>query len=102
VRFKEMGFPGSDGKKSTCQCRRPRFNPWVWKIPWRKEWPPTPVFLPGEFHGHRSLAGYNPQGRKELDTTEQLTLRLFHFRLKDVLYNTGKYSHYFAIMVNGK
>ena len=48
------------------------------------------------------LAGYSPQGRKELDTTEQLTLRLFHFRLKDVLYNTGKYSHYFAIMVNGK
>jgi len=40
------------------------------KIPWRKEWQPTPVFLPGEFHGQRSLAGYSPWGLKELDTTE--------------------------------
>ena len=36
-------------------------------------WPPTPVFLPGEFQGHRSLASFSPWGRKELDTTEQLT-----------------------------
>ena len=46
--------------------------------------------------------GYSPWGHKELDTTEQLTLRFFHFRLKDVLYNTGKYSQCFAITVNGK
>ena len=38
--------------------------------PWRREWLPTPVFLPGEFHGQRSLAGYSPWGRKVLDTTE--------------------------------
>ena len=38
------------------QCRRPGFDPWVGKIPWRKEWQPTPVFLPGESHGQRSLA----------------------------------------------
>ena len=44
------------------------FDPWVRKIPWRREWPPTPVFLPGESHGQRSLVG--PWGRKELDTTE--------------------------------
>ena len=39
------------------QCERPGFDPWVGKIPWRKEWQPIPVFLPGEFHGQRSLAG---------------------------------------------
>ena len=38
------------------------FNPWVREIPWRRDWQPTPVFLPGEFHGQRSLAGYCPWG----------------------------------------
>jgi len=47
-----------------------RFDPWVGKIPWRREWLPTSVFLPEEFHGHKSLAGYSPWDRKELDTTE--------------------------------
>ena len=51
---------------------------WVWslvrKIPWRREWPPTPVFLPGESHGQRSLAGYSPWGHKELNTAEGLIL----------------------------
>ena len=37
-----------NGKESACQCRRPGFDPWVGKIPWRREWQPTPVFLPGE------------------------------------------------------
>ena len=46
------------------------FSLWIGKIPWRREWLPTPVFLPGEFHGQRSLAGYNPRGHKELDMTE--------------------------------
>ena len=49
---------------------RPRFDPWVGKIPWRKECLPTPVFLPGESHGQRSLAGYSPWGRRESDMTE--------------------------------
>ena len=44
------------------------FDPWIGKIPWRRKWPPTPVFLPGEFHGQRSLVGYSPWGRKESDT----------------------------------
>ena len=60
--------------KMCLQCRRPRFDPWVWKIPWRREWLPTPVFLPGEVRGQRSLAGYSPRGHKESHTTEQLTL----------------------------
>ena len=42
----------------------------VGKIPWRRAWQPTPVFLPGEFHGQRRLVGYSPQGHKESDTTE--------------------------------
>ena len=50
--------------------------------PWRREWQPIPIFLPGEFHEQRNLAGYNPWGRRESDTTEQLTYntRLCFFR----------------------
>ena len=48
------------GKESSYQCRRWGFDPWVGKIPWRREWQPTPVLLPGESHGQRSLVGYSP------------------------------------------
>ena len=54
------------GKELACQCRRPGFNPWVGKIPWRRKWQPTPVFLPGESHGHGSLVGYTPWGCKRV------------------------------------
>ena len=54
------------GKESICQCRRCKFSPWVRKIPWRRRWQPTPVFLPGNSHGWRSLAGYSPWGRKKV------------------------------------
>ena len=76
--YGSSGFPGgSDGKDSIYNAGDPGlFDPWVGKIPWRK-WQPTPVFLPGEFHGQRILAGYSPQGRKESDTTEGLTFSLF-------------------------
>ena len=50
-----------------------REHPWVRKVPWRWEWQPTAVLLPGEFHGRRSLVGYSPDGHKESDRTEQLT-----------------------------
>ena len=56
-----------------CQCRRGKrhgFGPWIGKIPWRRKWQPTPIFLPEKSHGQRSLAGYSLQGHKELDTTE--------------------------------
>ena len=56
------------GKESTCQCRRHGFYPWVGKIPWRRRWQPTSVFLPGESHGQRSLVGYSLWGHKESDT----------------------------------
>ena len=49
------------------------FDPWVRKIPWRRKWYPSPVFLPRKSHGQRSLAGYSPCGRRESDMTEQLT-----------------------------
>ena len=51
------------------KCGRPGFDPWVGKILWRRKWQPTPVLLPGKFHG-RNLVGYSPWGCKELDTTE--------------------------------
>ena len=56
--------------KNLMQFRKPGFDPWVVKVPWRREWLPIPVFLPGEFHGQRSVAGYSPWDRKKSDTTE--------------------------------
>ena len=58
------------GKESECQCRRLGFDPWVGKIPWRSKWQLTQVFLSGESHGQRSLLGYSPWGRRELDMTK--------------------------------
>ena len=58
-----MGFSGGiSGKEPTYQFNRPKrhgFDPWVRKLPWSRAWQPTPVFLPGEPHGQRSLAGYS-------------------------------------------
>ena len=66
-----LDFPGSsDGKGICLQCGRPGFDIWVGKIPWRRKWQPTPVFLTGESPGQRSLAGYSPWGRKLSDTME--------------------------------
>ena len=69
-----MGFR-PNGKGSACQCRRLRFNPWVRKIPWRREWQPTPVFLPGESHGLWNPVGYSPWGHRELDVIENVCHR---------------------------
>ena len=53
-------FPGgSVGKEPACDVGDPGSNPWVGKIPWRRKWQPTPVFLTGKFHGQRSLVGYS-------------------------------------------
>ena len=67
------------GKESACQCRgleRHEFHPWVGKIPWRRKQQHTPVFLPGQSHGQRSLVGYSPWDCKESDMTEQLTTQV--------------------------
>ena len=59
-------------KESACQCRRCGFDRWIGRFLWRRKWQPTPVFLPGESHGQRSLVGCSPWGCKGLDTTERL------------------------------
>ena len=68
-------------------------NPWVRNIPWRREWLPTPLFSPGEFHGQRSLADYRPWGRKESDRTENeahtLILQMRKLRPREA----GRLSH---------
>ena len=70
------GFPGdASGKESACNAgdvMKCGFDPWVGKILWRRAWQPTPVSLPGESHGQRSLVGYSPWGHKESDMTEAL------------------------------
>ena len=72
-----LGLPWWLGWSRIClQCRRTGFYPWVREIPGRRDWLPTPVFLPGEFHAQRSLLGYSPQCCKELDTTKPLRLSL--------------------------
>ena len=67
-------FPcGTGDKEPACQCRRHKklgLSPWVGKIPCRRAWQPTPVFLPGESHEQRRLVGYSSQGHEESDTTE--------------------------------
>ena len=77
-----MGFPdGSDGKESACPEGGPGSIPGLGRSPREVSgYSLHPVFLPGKFHGQRSLVGYSPWGRKESDTTEQLTLSLSFFR----------------------
>ena len=60
----------SDGKEYSYNAGDPGSIPRSGRFPWRKEWLPTPVFSPGEFHGQRNLVDYSPWGRKESDTTE--------------------------------
>ena len=67
--------------QSACSAGGPGSIPGGGKIPWRREWLPSPVFLPGEFQGQRSLASYSPWGCKGSDTTEQLTFHFSAFRL---------------------
>ena len=90
-------FPGgSDGKNICLQCRRPGFDPWVGKIPWRRKWQPTPVFLPGKSHGQRSLAGCSPWGCKESDTAAWLH---FHFHFRENLTNLREINGPFFTLV---
>ena len=85
-----MGFPRwLSGKEYSCQCSRHRrrsFDLWVRKIPWRRKWQPTPVFLPGKSHGQRSLVGCSTWGCQELDMTENTHtntyVRLNHFAVQ--------------------
>ena len=91
-----MGFlDGTSGKEPAYQstrCKRYRFNPWVRKFPWRRKWQPTPVSLPGKFHGHRSLVGYRQWGCKESDTTEQVNTHKYTCRHKIYIINNLVYN----------
>ena len=69
-----LGFTGGSEVKRLPAMQETWLRSLGWEDPWRKKWQPTPVFLPGESHGERSLVGYSPWGRKEVDTTEWLTL----------------------------
>ena len=73
------GCPGvASGKEPACQCRRRMrrgFDPWVRKMPWRRAWKPTLVFLPGESHGQRILEGYSPWVA-ESDTIERAVMHV--------------------------
>ena len=88
--FKDPGLPWwLSGKESGCQCRRRGFDPWVGKIPWRRAWQPTPVFLPGESHGQRSLGkgggvSHSAWSCKESDRTEWISLTHFSVSLNSL------------------
>ena len=87
--FQEYQLPRECSFSSCFQCRRhrrPRFHTWVGKIPWRREWRSTPVFLPGKSHGQRSLTGYSSWGRTEWERTERGTLSLFFSQVNKFYY----------------
>ena len=65
---------GSDSKEFACNAGDLGSVPGLVRFPWRRAWPLTPVFLPGELHGQKNLTGYSPWGDAELDTTKRLTL----------------------------
>ena len=76
------------GKESPCQCwsfRWYEFHPWIKKIPWRRKWQSTPVFLPGESHGLRNLVVYSPLGHKELNTNKHACVFNWHLGCSHVL-----------------
>ena len=76
------------GKESACNAGNTgdvEFDSWVGKIPWRREWQSTPVFLPEKFLRQRSLAGYGPWGHKESDMSEQLTTQTHMVCIKQIL-----------------
>ena len=84
------GFPGGVSgkkkkKKSPCQCRRCKrckFDPWVRKTPWSRKWYPTPLFLPGKFHGQRNLVGYSPWRCKEHGGSTEHIINLWKINLE--------------------
>ena len=83
-----LGFPGgTSGNEPTCQCRRRKrrgFSPWVGKIPWRRAWQPTPVFLPGESHGQRSQWARANKVAKSQTRLKQCILRVYQFLIINV------------------
>ena len=75
-------------KESDCNAGRPGFDLWVGKMPWKREWLPTPVYLPGEFSGQRGLMGYSPWGHKESETIVWLTLTDTYLQCRPVQFSS--------------
>ena len=94
--FIYQGFAGGSEVKVSARSAGDPDDSWVRKIPWRRKWQPTLVFLPGESHGWRSLAGYSLQGHKESDMTEWLH---FHFSLSYQLSYILAYHTYIPIYI---
>ena len=87
-----------------CQSRRHKrqgFDPCFGKISWRRIWQLTPVFLPGKFHGQRSLVGFSPRGRKELDTTEYAHVYIIHLQYCVSFRCKAKWFIYIHIYISG-
>ena len=87
------------GKESTCQCSRHRFSLWAGKIPWRRAWWSTSVFLPGEPHGQRSLAGYSSWGRIDSDMTEYAGAHCLTTSLASIIMVTVDISNWFQTLI---
>ena len=87
-------------KEFICQCWRPGLDPWVRKIPWRRTWQPTPLFLPGKSHGQRSLAGYSPCGHKRVRHNWETKQRLRYMYIYTYYINTYIYrpTHIFYLI----
>ena len=87
------------GRESTCQHRKCRFGPWFGKIPWGRKWQPILVFLPGESHGQRSLAGYSPWSCKESEhTLTWLTVVSIHYIPQTYLHYNWKFVPHILIV----
>ena len=67
--YNPLGYPVVKNPSANVSHKRHRFDPWVGKIPWRRKWQSTSIFLPRKSYGQRSLAGYSAWGHKETDTT---------------------------------
>ena len=86
------------GKEYACQCRRCKFDPWVGKILLRRKWPPTPVFLPGKYHGQRNLVSYIPVQFSHSIVSDSLRPHeLQHARLPYPLPTPGACSNFMSI-----
>ena len=86
----KLGFPGGSVVKNlpaSAEDTRDRVSiPGFGKIPWRRKWQPTPVFLPRKFYGQRGRAGYSPWGRKESDMTEHTHVHKTRYRVLEKTY----------------
>jgi len=71
--------------KNSLAMRETWFNPWVGKIPWRRAWQPTPVFLPGEAHGQRSLTGHSPWGPKSQTRLSNEAQHSTNYNIKEII-----------------